>query len=73
MTQLRGKTLRAHLLDLDVVVEFPPAVEGRGCRTIDTESGPPSYARDGLGPHAFFARQSVWAEVERVGAIGVDF
>ncbi len=60
-------------LDLDVVVEFPRAVEGRRCRTIDAESGPPSFARDGLDPHAFFARRSLWAEVERVGTIVISF
>jgi len=41
------------LLHLDDVVEFPRAVEGRRCRTIDAETGPPP-----------FARRSLWAEVD---------
>ena len=59
------------LLHLDDVVEFPSAVEGRRCRTINAEGPPPSFARDGLDPHAFSARRSLRAEVEIVGAICV--
>ena len=59
------------LLHLDDVVEFPSAVEGRRCRTIDAEGPQPSFARDGLDPHAFFARRSLRAEVEIVGVICV--
>ena len=56
---------------LDEVVEFPRAVEGSPCRTIDADDGPPPFARDGLEPHVFPARRSLRAEVERVRAVRV--
>ncbi len=63
--------LTTFLFHLLYIIEFPRAVEGRRLRAIDAEGGPPPFARDGLDPHTFFARRSLWAEVEIVGAVCV--